>query len=156
MIRPAVPTDLPAVAKLAAKLVHQHHTFDPHRFFLPPNVEQGYAWWFGEQIGRLQVVLLVAENQGRIVGYSYGRLEERDWNALLDACGALHDIYVEETERRRGLATELALATIHALEKKGAPRVVLHTAAANEGAQRFFEKLGFRRTMIEMTREASR
>ena len=35
----------------------------------------------------------------------------------------------------------------------GAPRVVLSTAAKNEGAQKFFEAMGFRRTMIEMTRE---
>ena len=27
---------------------------------------------------------------------------ERDWNQLLDACGALHDIWVEEGERRGG------------------------------------------------------
>ena len=54
-----------------------------------------------------------------------------------------------------GIATALAGAAIEALERKGAPRVVLHTAAANEPAQRFFEKLGFRRTMIEMTREAA-
>ena len=40
-------------------------------------------------------------------------------------------------------------------DRKGAPRVVLHTAALNEAAQRFFERLGFRRTMIEMTRESS-
>jgi ribosomal protein S18 acetylase RimI-like enzyme len=39
------------------------------------------------------------------------------------------------------------------LRERGAPRVVLSTAAQNETAQRLFEKLGFRRTMIEMTRE---
>ena len=35
----------------------------------------------------------------------------------------------------------------------GAPRVVLWTADKNQGAQRLFTRLGFRRTMIEMTRE---
>jgi RimJ/RimL family protein N-acetyltransferase len=35
----------------------------------------------------------------------------------------------------------------------GAPRVVLHTAAKNEAAQRMFAKLGWRPTMVEMTRE---
>jgi RimJ/RimL family protein N-acetyltransferase len=32
---------------------------------------------------------------------------------------------------------------------------VLSTAERNEPAQRLFEKAGFRRTMIEMTRESS-
>jgi ribosomal protein S18 acetylase RimI-like enzyme len=154
MIRPAVKSDLPAVAKLAAKLVAQHHAFDPLRFFVPERVEEGYAWWFGQELPRDEVALLVAETEGAIVGYAYARMEERDWNALLDACGALHDIYVEETHRRRGLATSLARAALDALERKGAPRVVLHTAAPNVGAHAFFEKLGFRRTMIEMTRES--
>jgi ribosomal protein S18 acetylase RimI-like enzyme len=31
--------------------------------------------------------------------------------------------------------------------------VVLSTAEQNSGAQRLFERMGFRRTMIEMTRE---
>jgi ribosomal protein S18 acetylase RimI-like enzyme len=39
------------------------------------------------------------------------------------------------------------------LGELGAPRVVLMTAAKNDAAQRFFESMGFRRTMIEMTLE---
>jgi len=39
------------------------------------------------------------------------------------------------------------------LESEGLPRVVLWTAEQNHGAQRFFEQAGFRRTMIEMTRD---
>ena len=36
------------------------------------------------------------------------------------------------------------------------PRVVLWTAEKNPAAQALFEQLGFRRTMIEMTRERGR
>jgi ribosomal protein S18 acetylase RimI-like enzyme len=50
-----------------------------------------------------------------------------------------------------GLA--LAEAVIARLRALGAPRVVLHTAVQNAAAQRLFERLGFRRTMVEMTRE---
>ena len=39
------------------------------------------------------------------------------------------------------------------LASRGAPRVVLSTAFRNEAAQRLFERMGFRRTMVEMTRE---
>jgi RimJ/RimL family protein N-acetyltransferase len=44
-------------------------------------------------------------------------------------------------------------ATVAALAARGAPRVVLMTAERNETAQRLFARAGFRRTMIEMTRE---
>jgi RimJ/RimL family protein N-acetyltransferase len=39
------------------------------------------------------------------------------------------------------------------LKAHGAPRVMLWTAERNHAAQRLFEQAGFRRTMIEMTRE---
>src|SRR5689334_3487418 len=123
-----------------------HHAFDARRFFLPDRVEEGYAWWFGREIERDEVVLLVAVRGDTVVGYAYGRIEERDWNQLLDVCGALHDVWVEEAERRRGVASKLVEATIAALVAKGAPRVVLHTAAGNAGAQALFKRLGFRQT----------
>jgi ribosomal protein S18 acetylase RimI-like enzyme len=154
ILRPARRDELGAVARLAAKLVRMHHAFDPQRFFLPDGVEDGYAWWFGREIDRDDVVLLVALRANVIIGYAYGRLEERDWNQLLDTCGALHDLWVEEAERQHGVASKLVEATVAALLAKGAPRIVLHTAADNAGAQALFARLGFRRTMVEMTREA--
>jgi GNAT superfamily N-acetyltransferase len=39
------------------------------------------------------------------------------------------------------------------LREHGAPRVLLWTAERNAAAQRLFLRLGFRPTMIEMTRE---
>jgi RimJ/RimL family protein N-acetyltransferase len=39
------------------------------------------------------------------------------------------------------------------LREMGAPRVVLMSAAPNVAAQRLFARLGFRPTMVEMTRE---
>ena len=44
-------------------------------------------------------------------------------------------------------------ATFAALRERGAPRVLLFTAEKNHSAQAVFERAGFRRTMIEMTRE---
>lgn len=152
-IRPARRAELALVASLAAKLVRQHHGFDAARFFLPERVEEGYARWFAEEVDRPEVVLLVAVREARIVGYAYGRLEPRDWNQLLEACGALHDLWVEDEARHAGIASALVEAVVGALRDKGAPRVVLHAAAGNEAAQALFARLGFRPTMVEMTRE---
>jgi len=44
-------------------------------------------------------------------------------------------------------------AAIEWLRAHGAPRVMLWTAERNPAAQSLFGHLGFRRTMIEMTRE---
>jgi ribosomal protein S18 acetylase RimI-like enzyme len=153
LVRPAEVEDLPEVAKLAAALVRQHYEFDPLRFMLIPNAEVGYARFLRGQLDDGESLVLVAERDDAIVGYAYARLEPRDWNNLLDACGALHDLYVAEPARRSGVARALALEVCARLKEKGAPRVVLHTASPNAGAHAFFKSLGFRQTMLEMTRE---
>ncbi|MET0794467.1 MAG: GNAT family N-acetyltransferase [Polyangiaceae bacterium] len=152
-IRSAEARDLPAVAVLAGLLVRQHHEFDAQRFLLIPHVEAGYARFFASQLPDPDVLILVAERDAAIVGYAYARLEPRDWNSLLDACGALHDLFVSDTARRQGVARSLVEAVRDRLRQKGAPRLVLHTASKNATARRFFAALGFRETMIELTQE---
>ena len=153
MIRAAEARDLPAIAALAGMLVRQHHGFDAQRFMLIANVENGYAHFFAGELSNPETVILAAEEAGHIVGYAYACLEPRDWNNLLDACGALHDIYVSEGARRQGVARGLVEAVRAHLLRKGAPRLVLYTASKNSPARQFFAALGFRETMIELTAE---
>jgi ribosomal protein S18 acetylase RimI-like enzyme len=158
-VRPARLADLPAAAKLAAELVRLHHRYDPLRFMLLEPLEAGYERFLRTQIDREDVVVLVAvasrDGAETVVGYTLASLEERDWSDLRDACGKIHDVYVDEPARGHGVATRLVNETVARLVARGAPRVVLMTAWHNEGARRLFESLGFRPTMIEMTREAS-
>ena len=154
-VRPARPEDLPAVSRLAAELVRMHHRLDPPRFLLVEPVEDGYQWFFSRELKRKGALILVAEEseQGRILGYAYATLEGRDWNDLLDACGKLNDLYVDPSARRQGIARALVTEMFTALKARGAPRVVLLSAWKNPEAHAFFESMGFRRTMLEMTAE---
>jgi ribosomal protein S18 acetylase RimI-like enzyme len=155
-IRPAEIADVPQVAALAAELVRMHHDADPARFFMSDNVESGYARWLPREIARAGAVVLVASasaSEGAAIhGYAYGALEERDWMRLLDAHGAVHDIFVARESRRGGIGRKLLDALVLALERRGAPRIVLSTMAANEAAQHLFRHAGFRPTMLEMTK----
>ena len=90
---------------------------------------------------------------GEVVGYVYAGLEPLSWKELRDAAGFIHDVVVAADARGHGVATLLIEAAIAWLREKGAPRVMLWTAEKNVEAQRLFGRLGFRRTMIEMTRE---
>lgn len=159
-IRRATRDDIAAIAKLAARLAQMHHAIDPYRFLLVAGIEKGYADFFREEIGDEGAVILAAESdEGEsptIVGYAYGRLEPRNWNDLLEACGKLHDLYVDESVRKSRVAKKLVLEMIERLESLGAPRVVLLTAHTNEAAQKLFKGIGFRPTMLEMTRETRR
>lgn len=152
-IRPASAADEEALGRLGGALMRQHHAFDAQRFIQVDAPEAGYGRFLVAQIGREDATVLVAERDGAVVGYAYAGLEPTSWKELRGACGFLHDVCVDEGARGARIGERLVRAAIDWLEAKGAPRVVLWSAAPNERAQRLFERLGFRRTMVEMTRE---
>jgi ribosomal protein S18 acetylase RimI-like enzyme len=153
-VRPAGPADLSTIGRLGALLVRMHHELDPERFIAPtPQTERAYASFLGSQLEKANVVILVAERGGEVLGYTYAGVEGTDYMALRGPAGVLYDIVVAPAHRGRGVGRMLLDATLAALAARGAPRVVLSTAERNELAQRLFARAGFRRTMIEMTRE---
>jgi ribosomal protein S18 acetylase RimI-like enzyme len=151
-VRRAEKRDIPHVASLAARLVRMHHDADPHRFLPGRDVEKGYGWYLTRELDRAEAVVLVCCRDSAVIGYAYGTLEDRDWNLLIDAHGAIRDVFVAEDARRSGAGRALVSAMIAALEEAGAPRIVLSTLVGNEPAQRLFRACGFRPTMVEMTR----
>lgn len=156
-IRQARSADLAAIGRLGALLVRTHHDFDPARFIAATaQTERGYASFLGTQLGEPNVIVLVAERDGDVVGYTYAGIEGRDYMSLRGPAGALYDIVVDPAQRGHGIGQALLEATVAALQARGAPQVVLSTAERNDVAQRLFTRAGFRRTMIEMTRDVNR
>jgi GNAT superfamily N-acetyltransferase len=113
----------------------------------------GYGRFLRSQIGAEDAVVLVAEREGEVIGYAYAGLEPMSWMELRGPAGFLHDVLVAEHAQGRGLGTRLVETAAAWLEGRGAPRIMLWTAERNVPARRLFERLGFRPTMVEMTRE---
>jgi ribosomal protein S18 acetylase RimI-like enzyme len=153
-IRPATPADIPAIGRLGALLVREHHDFDPKRFIAAtPRTENSYGSFLGTQLKEPNIVILVADRNGEVIGYTYAGVEGTDYMSLRGPAGVMYDIVVDPARRKQGVGRMLLDATIEALKSKGSPRVVLSTAERNTSAQHLFDRTGFRRTMIEMTRE---
>jgi len=154
LIRPATPDDVPALGRLGALMVTTHHAFDPKRFIAAsPHTAKGYGSFLGQQLDEPNTIVLVAVNENEVIGYTYAGLEGLDYMSLRGPAGVLYDIVVDPAHRRGGIGRALLDATVASLKTRGAPMVVLSTAERNEPAQRLFASAGFRRTMIEMTRE---
>jgi len=154
LIRAASANDAEALGRLGTLLVEQHYAFDPRRFLAPtPETAEGYGSFLASQVNVTDAVVMVAEVEGRVVGYAYGTIEGHDWPSLRGPAAVLHDLLVDPAERNRAVGQALLDAMMGAFAARDAPRVVLVTAEGNVAAQRFFERASFRRTMVEMTRE---
>jgi ribosomal protein S18 acetylase RimI-like enzyme len=153
-IRAAVASDVETLGRLGALLVQVHHGFDRDRFIAPtPQTPSRYGGFLAGQLKRKDAIVLVADEDGAVVGYAYGALEGPDWLTLRGPAGVIYDLMVDTEHRRQGVGRRLLEAAIAALQRLGAPQVMLETAAPNAAAQRLFTRAGFRPTLIEMTRD---
>ena len=154
VVRRATPADLQSIGRLGALLVEEHYDFDPRRFLAArPGTPEGYASFMSTQLEDPDKAVLVADDSGDVIGYAYAAVEGYDYMALRGPAGVLHDIIVAPEHCGRGVGRLLLDATLEFFRSRGVQRVVLQTAERNEAAQRLFASMGFRRTMIEMTRE---
>lgn len=153
-IRRALPTDREALGRLGSMLMHVHYSFDRLRFLDPgDDAAEGYAEFLSSQLDDDEAVVLVAEEDGRVLGYLYAAIEPLSWKELRDRAGFIHDVAVDAAGRRRGVASALISAALQWFREHKVPRALLWTSPSNTSARAAFAKFGFRETMIEMTRE---
>ncbi len=154
IVRAAARTDLPRIGRLGAQLVSEHHDFDARRFLAAKNrTPTDYAAFMSSQLNDPNVIILVADDNSDVIGYAYAAVEDYDYMSLRGPAGVLHDLIVDPENRHSGVGRMLLNAMLERLKERGTPRVVLTTAEGNNVALALFASAGFRRTMIEMTRE---
>lgn len=162
-IRRATSADRDALGRLGASLMHVHHAFDAQRFIDPRVVGQDfspattpasvYAAFLDPYLDSDDSIVFVAERDGDIIGYVFAAIEPSSFKELRDRAGFIHDLLVDDAARGDGVGQVLLDAAIAWLTERNVPRIILWSAEQNTGAQRLFARAGFRRTMVEMTRE---
>jgi ribosomal protein S18 acetylase RimI-like enzyme len=103
---------------------------------------EGVEEWYGadrvrEELARADTALLVAEEDGAVVGFTHavwGREE-----------GTILRLYVDPDHRRAGVGGELLDATVDRLRQDGVETVRATVLAANEPGNAFYESNGFAR-----------
>lgn len=148
-VRPAETEDARTIAELSVKLVAQHQSYDASRFTRLASVEQA-EWFYGKQTTAEDAAVLVAEIDGKIIGFAYIEFEAKDYANLLENAAWLHDIYIDEAARGQTAGKLLIEKSVEAAKQLGADKLMLSVAAKNTYAAEFFERSRFRKTMIEM------
>lgn len=136
---------------MGGALMRHHHSADPRRFLSVDDAQTGYGQYLISQISNPNSVVMVAEQAGSVVGYVYADIETTSWRDLRGPCGFVHDVYVDESARQKGIGRDLMRAALDWIRSRGRSQVVLWTKTRNDHAQHLFAELGFRPTMTEMT-----
>ncbi|HPD07016.1 MAG TPA: N-acetyltransferase [Candidatus Bipolaricaulis sp.] len=125
-VRPARPTDLPAIAAIEV------------RSFPDPWPEALLAGYFDDR----QALILLAEEEEPL-GFLIARVESppRGGRTL-----HIHDLAVDPPHRRRGVGSALLAALTQAALREHISRLQLEVRVGNEAGLRFYERHGFRVT----------
>lgn len=153
-VRRAEEKDAAAVGEFAYRLAAQHVGYDARRFTHIAEAVQ-MARFYGSRNATGDEAVMVAEVDGEIVGFAYLQYEARNYADLLQNAVWLHDIYLDEAARSAGAGKMLIEASKEVAREMGADKLMLSVAAKNSQAQDFFERQGFRATMIEMMLDLS-
>jgi ribosomal protein S18 acetylase RimI-like enzyme len=131
------------VGKLWLEYMRFHQDIDP--IFTP---RDGTVLGFEEdQVRRLMKsedgLVLVALDEGRVVGYSLSEIKGPMKGYKLEEFGHVHDVAVTASYRRRGIGEKMLGEIMKWFRSKNINRVELSVVAKNQVAYSFWRKHGF-------------
>ncbi len=150
-IRDATDADVAGVLPMVAKICALHEAWDADRFRTKEHPERMYdSWLRGRVRDRARSVFLVAEHDGRLVGYVVCTIEAEIPIYWTPECGWVHDLWVDEQYRHEGVGRQMAMLVVERFTALGVKQIRLQTAAPNEAARSLFASCGFRVSTLEM------
>ncbi len=146
-VRYAQRADAAKVAEFAVALFELHAAWNPKRFTQIATAD-GATRFYGDRAENGSV--LVAEADGKVVGFAYFEYEPTLYAELAIKVAWLHDIYVEPEARGLGAGSALIGGVKQEAKHLGANKMLLSVAVQNAEGHQLFERNGFEKTMDEM------
>jgi ribosomal protein S18 acetylase RimI-like enzyme len=151
--------DVPALRELWLELHHHHRQVAPQSGAF---VDDESSWRvrsseYREWLADPRSFLLLARSRGRAVGYSVVRVVEsgselRDAWVVPEVVAEIETMIVSVSFRGRRLGTRLLDEIDAELERRGITEVIVGLMPGNDGAQRLYERRGFRRRWLVLAR----
>ncbi len=130
------------------KAMHEHHRGLGEQVL--PFRSDGEAWerrrpYYAALLDSGRGRLLIAEEDGRAIGYAMvSEIGGQTTLATGDRMAELETLSVAEGERGQGIGRALMDAAYAVMRELGATEVMLYVLDGNDGAVRFYERLGMR------------
>jgi ribosomal protein S18 acetylase RimI-like enzyme len=146
IIRPANRDDVPRLREIAGQaFVFSRFAADP--FFSSAHVVAFYEQWITNLCAGLAEVVLVCEEDRRVIGFVSCALDNQD--------GRIPLIAADASVRRRGMGRELTVAALRWFLREGASIVRVKTQATNYPALALYHRAGFLVCRTELTFSAA-
>lgn len=147
-IRKAKPKDIEQVTEYGVSLLKQHYDFDS--YFAPAkNVHEVYQKFFKSCIHAKNRNLLIAEENGKIVGYAVGELGSRPPVFKIRKFGFISDVFVEKKFRKQGISKQFLLELKKWFKSKNLKHIELTVHVKNEVGKKAWGKYGFEDYIIK-------
>lgn len=116
--------------------------FDFYRLFYKQESDlNGARAFLEERLIKKESVIFITYDDGEPVGFT--QLFPSFSSVSMQKSWVLNDLYVKETARRKGVATELINKAIGLAEETKAKGILLETGKENVKAQKLYETIGF-------------
>lgn len=94
-------------------------------------------------------IILIAESDGIIVGYVWGKIENRA-GYKLSKFGYINELFVDKSFRNKGVAGQLIRKLIKSFKENGCEFIFTKTDWENEPARSLYESLGMSGVTVEL------
>ena len=144
-VRPAKKEDHPAVERLLRQIAQLHANLLPEIF--RPASQKYDAQQFAAMLGDPNAPILVAQDEhGEVLGYAILQVKivGENYPVLLPRTFLyLDDLCVDVDARGQGIGSLLMQGVRELAKSRGIEKIELNVWECNEGAMRFYERLGF-------------
>lgn len=156
MIRRATEADIPALSALLLQVEAVHRAGRPDLF------KPGAKKYTEKELEKIlsdesRPVFVYADEHGQVCGYAFCILREEKETSAMYARRTVYldDLCVDEAKRRLHIGSTLFAFVRDYAQKNGYDSVTLNVWHLNEGAMRFYERLGMKpmKTTMEMLSE---
>jgi L-amino acid N-acyltransferase YncA len=145
--------DFQAVVPMMRQHRLRQQEFDPALYELHPDAEQRFRRWIGAVTEDPRATLLVAEDEGQIIGFLYATIEKDPPIYLHEEFALVREWWVEPALRRRGAGKSLINRAATELARGGVRQLRVRLAAGDAEARAVLQRCGLRMGAYEMVKE---
>jgi ribosomal protein S18 acetylase RimI-like enzyme len=152
ILRDAQLSDCAVIGQLWRELMDLHSAMD-ERFALAENADSAFQAYLDNARKSQDYLVRIAETNGECVGFTISCILPNSPAYRTRWVGYINDISVSERMRNRGIGKALVKDAHRWLKAHGAESVEVYVSRANEGAQRFWRRIGGRDYLDRLTVE---